>query len=152
PKLVEETKAKICEELNNAGFRLTDGLEYRRDLFDSMKDFVETELVYDPDIYSFLVGKNLIHVDYCLLCGEPLTQRNTMQFTLFDRYYNMCKGCYDKEVPSHKKPKEGCYIATMIYGDYDHPQVIVLRSFRDNYLCKSYVGRLFIRFYYKVSS
>lgn len=42
----------------------------------------------------------------------------------------------------------GCYIATMAYGDYDHPQVMVLRRFRDLYLSKRAWGRRFIDFYY----
>lgn len=45
----------------------------------------------------------------------------------------------------------GCYIATMVYGDYDHPQVMVLRNFRDTYLAKRDWGKRFIRFYYKHS-
>ena len=45
----------------------------------------------------------------------------------------------------------GCYIATMVYGDYDHPQVMVLRDFRDNFLQKHALGRSFINFYYKHS-
>lgn len=45
----------------------------------------------------------------------------------------------------------GCYIATMVYGDYDHPQVMVLRNFRDTYLAKREWGKRFIRFYYKHS-
>lgn len=45
----------------------------------------------------------------------------------------------------------GCYIATMAYGSYDHPQVMVLRAFRDNYLAERKWGRDFIRFYYKHS-
>ena len=45
----------------------------------------------------------------------------------------------------------GCYIATMAYGSYDHPQVLVLRAFRDNYLAERKWGRDFIRFYYKHS-
>lgn len=49
------------------------------------------------------------------------------------------------------KPKSGCYIATMAYGDYEHPQVVVLRSFRDNYLSKSFLGRQFIAVYYGFS-
>jgi tetratricopeptide (TPR) repeat protein len=44
-----------------------------------------------------------------------------------------------------------CYIATMAYGDYDHPQVMELRSFRDDFLSKTIVGRRFIKFYYKYS-
>ncbi len=42
----------------------------------------------------------------------------------------------------------GCYIATMVYGDYDHPQVKVLRDFRDSYLAKRHWGRQFIGWYY----
>lgn len=45
----------------------------------------------------------------------------------------------------------GCYIATMVYGDYEHPQVKVLREFRDSFLSKHFIGRSFIQFYYKHS-
>lgn len=44
-----------------------------------------------------------------------------------------------------------CYIATMAYGNYDHPQVLELRTFRDEFLSKSYWGRNFIKLYYKYS-
>lgn len=47
--------------------------------------------------------------------------------------------------------QDGCYIATMAYGDYDHPQVIKLRKFRDNVLKTTVLGRCFVSFYYKVS-
>ena len=43
------------------------------------------------------------------------------------------------------------YIATMVYGDYDHPNVLILRGFRDNYLKNTILGRWFILFYYKYS-
>jgi len=46
---------------------------------------------------------------------------------------------------------DGCYIATMAYGDYEHPQVLKLRKFRDEFLRKSYLGRKFIKLYYKYS-
>lgn len=42
----------------------------------------------------------------------------------------------------------GCYIATMAYGNYDHPQVIALREFRDNVLNKSAFGKWLIKTYY----
>jgi hypothetical protein len=45
----------------------------------------------------------------------------------------------------------GCYIATMAYGDYDHPQVMILRQFRDEVLDKSTFGKWFIRTYYRYS-
>jgi DNA polymerase-3 subunit epsilon len=49
------------------------------------------------------------------------------------------------------EPQSGCYIATMAYGNYDHPQVIILRRFRDNYLLTSKAGRFFVAFYYWLS-
>lgn len=52
---------------------------------------------------------------------------------------------------SKTKKNEGCYIATMAYGDYDHPQVITLRKFRDDVLLKSMIGRLFVKLYYFIS-
>lgn len=52
---------------------------------------------------------------------------------------------------SRSKSNEGCYIATMAYGDYDHPQVIILRNFRDQALSKSFWGRAFIDLYYSIS-
>lgn len=52
---------------------------------------------------------------------------------------------------SSKKSSEGCYIATMVYGDYDHPKVMVLRQYRDEYLLKSFWGRCFVRVYYFLS-
>lgn len=42
----------------------------------------------------------------------------------------------------------GCYVATMVYGSYDAPEVLVLRKFRDNFLQKHNWGRKFISWYY----
>lgn len=53
--------------------------------------------------------------------------------------------------PTPKNRNEGCYIATMAYGDYDHPQVIVLRKFRDEKLLTTVGGTAFVCFYYWIS-
>lgn len=47
--------------------------------------------------------------------------------------------------------QEGCYIATAVYGSYDCPSVWVLRHFRDEFLKKYYLGRVFIHSYYFIS-
>ena len=44
-----------------------------------------------------------------------------------------------------------CFIATAVYGDYDAPQVIALRRFRDANLMSTQLGRAFVASYYKVS-
>ena len=45
----------------------------------------------------------------------------------------------------------GCYIATMAYGSYNAPEVMVLRRFRDEKLKKTFFGRVFIANYYAFS-
>jgi len=52
---------------------------------------------------------------------------------------------------SSSSSSSGCYIATMAYGDYDHPQVMILRQFRDEVLDKSAFGKWFIKNYYHYS-
>ncbi len=47
--------------------------------------------------------------------------------------------------------KEGCYIATCVYGSYDCPQVWTLRRYRDEILSSSFPGRVFIKIYYAIS-
>lgn len=50
-----------------------------------------------------------------------------------------------------QKNSGGCYIATMAYGSYEHPQVMKLRHFRDTVLRTTWYGNLFIKIYYKCS-
>lgn len=47
--------------------------------------------------------------------------------------------------------KGACYIATMAYGDYDHPKVMMLRKYRDETLVNTILGRCFIKIYYATS-
>lgn len=54
-------------------------------------------------------------------------------------------------VSKQPKKKQGCYVATCVYGSYDCPQVWILRRYRDDFLSSTWHGRLFIRLYYAVS-
>jgi hypothetical protein len=44
-----------------------------------------------------------------------------------------------------------CFIATACYGDYDAPEVLVLRDYRDNVLLKTFFGRIAVDAYYLIS-
>lgn len=58
---------------------------------------------------------------------------------------------YNEEAFTTAPQKQGCYIATAVYGSYDCPQVWVLRRYRDNVLAQTAFGKLFIRAYYAIS-
>jgi hypothetical protein len=52
------------------------------------------------------------------------------------------------ETKEKNEPKKGCFIATATMGDYDHPVVMDLRMFRDNWLLKRDWGVRFTNWYY----
>ena len=61
---------------------------------------------------------------------------------------------WDVQAEQHNKThkgKQGCYIATCVYGSYDCPQVWTLRRYRDIVLKSSALGRIFIAVYYAIS-
>lgn len=93
------------------------------------------------DEYSFLLINN---------SQWPLTReaKSLWAFTVLD--FGQLKFANEKQ-PDNNNSKGGCYIATMVYGDYDHPQVIELRNYRDDTLLKTHLGRLFVKIYYSVS-
>ena len=66
------------------------------------------------------------------------------------RYKHMRAMGYSPE-RARRGAKDGCYIATAVYGSYDCPEVWTLRRFRDNKLATNFFGSLFIKFYYSIS-
>jgi hypothetical protein len=52
---------------------------------------------------------------------------------------------------SARRTKEGCFIATACYGDYNAPDVLIFRSFRDQALQNTQAGRWFVEKYYTYS-
>jgi curved DNA-binding protein CbpA len=71
-------------------------------------------------------------------------------FQLKKQYYLELNENFKKQA-NQKEVGKGCYIATMIYGNYDHSNVLVLRNYRDTVLEKKHLGRHFIKLYYFVS-
>lgn len=46
---------------------------------------------------------------------------------------------------------KGCFIATAVYGDFNAPEVVSLRLWRDRVLSTTITGRAFINLYYRIS-
>ena len=55
------------------------------------------------------------------------------------------------QLPQTVHKKNGCYIATCVYGSYNCPPVWGFRRYRDKVLSGSWYGRLFIHIYYAIS-
>ncbi len=88
---------------------------------------------------------------------ELLTSKLLFDIGDLDTYINKVKE-YDsnynppiKQKIKDVEEKNGCYIATSIYGSYDCPEVWTLRRYRDYKLAKTFTGRLFIKTYYILS-
>lgn len=75
----------------------------------------------------------------------------TSQCRTYFNNNNSTLNSINRQLQPKQTSSGGCYIATMVYGDYDHPQVMALRNFRDEFLDHREWGRRFIRFYYKHS-
>lgn len=96
--------------------------------------------------YTVAIGKNKSAYNPNLSNSRPQLNNTT---TTPSNYSSGKRNTYSS---THKTNKsEGCYIATMVYGDYNHPQVMVLRRYRDEYLLKSFCGRCFVKIYYYLS-
>lgn len=56
-----------------------------------------------------------------------------------------------KNNPYPKNESGGCFIATACYGDYDAPEVLELRKYRDEILIKNKFGKTLVLAYYAIS-
>lgn len=79
----------------------------------------------------------------------PYAQKKRKEnWAIINSYQNKIKK-YD---PNYRAPrKQGCYVATSVYGSYDCPDVWVLRRYRDEVLANNIFGRAFISTYYTIS-
>lgn len=153
----------------------TDGSHFHNELFRNI-DFLITDENYCPRIVVEIndqthMNSNRIERDKKIIdileeAGVPLMRlwtsygvnqtyiENQIQKLLNEipvRVHHAPTPEADKVSVPIKKPKEGCYIATCVYGSYDCPEVMVLRQYRDGYLAKTWCGRQFIKVYYAVS-
>ncbi len=100
----------------------------------------------------------------CTRCGNEARADGS---AIYNTYGLSCPKCHSdgpfRAVPSsfssgpagmlpHNKPSGGgCYIATAAYRGIDHPDVLVLRKFRDERLMASWLGQSLVKIYCRIS-
>lgn len=107
------------------------------------------DLEANANVYSVTIAENLFsdndddnrwwvekasdeYKDWC--------NRRAEKFGYFTRNEN---GSYN-----NTQEKSGCFIATATMGDYDHPDVVRLRKFRDEWILNKSWGKDFVNWYY----
>lgn len=133
---IEKHLVTVCDKLTMS--ILNKHVDFSVNLYNSVKTGKEKNLkVVESIMKMYVLSISLIIMRLEIL---PLSEEVRKELTSLKELYN-----------NKSSDNQGCYIATMVYGSYEAPQVLILREFRDNVLYKSTLGRLFIRFYYKIS-
>ncbi len=81
----------------------------------------------------------------CEWCGSSFKWK----YGGHDHCSERCKQEHQNSKRNSSSSGGGCFVATSVYGNYDHPTVLDLRGFRDNWLEKKNLGRKFIGWYYQ---
>jgi hypothetical protein len=106
-----------------------------------------------------------LELEKTLLLMVPYFKTNTPVALLYTVFYldKLIKGLgkkYESKILSIRakvtneietKSQSGCYVATCCYKDYNAPEVVLFRLFRDTYLMNRVPGRKFVKYYYRFS-
>lgn len=116
-----------------------------------LKQSIEIEKKASEFNESFDLADN---VRFIIAMGKGNWVTGTNDFSLsndIDSWNSSLQSKFTKEYEERaekNKSKGGCFIATAAMGDYDHPVVMDLRMFRDNWLLKRNWGVRFTNWYY----
>jgi hypothetical protein len=132
------------ENCNKINFESLKKLNFNRfssvQIFVSNNDYLSTSLKeigfqFINNRWNFLREKTVLEKTdlKCKKCGKKINN---------ERIYNQQNGYC-------AKCKNFCFIATATMGSYDHPEVMILRNFRDKWILKRSWGNSFVKWYYK---
>ena len=166
----------ICNELKSKGFIADRYLEktFEPENFETLTNFLQGYIVKSFEVYTHLDNLGLVNRGKCPYTGERIDSSfpswsfmNTRKVYVSHKGYQIMQKEDDEEfakimgtpmpkrnISNSNSPKTetgGCYIATACYGNEFAPEVLHLKSYRDNVLSKTMLGRLFIKTYYFLS-
>jgi hypothetical protein len=127
-------------------------LEFK-DLKERAKEIINWLLLAESDIVPQIVTVN----NQQKLVLSANWHVNTFDFTV-EAIYRILVYYYHTDTNNplldfslQTTPKTGCFIATAAYGSYMAPELELLRSWRDQSLLNSRIGRILVETYYKIS-
>ena len=163
---------RLFPQVNLAAFvKRTDGFRFQNELYRNV-DFLITDAQYVPKMAVEINDQTHLNPDrrerdekvqnILEEAGIPLLKLWTSYGVKPDyirgRITELLQTPVERKRHAEAKPaaqsqpkKQGCYVATCVYGSYDCPQVWTLRRYRDEYLSAHWYGRWFIKAYYAVS-
>jgi tetratricopeptide (TPR) repeat protein len=121
-----ETHSALSDLVTQCSYSL-EALELATE-YDNQKLYVEHALL----IYRGGQGKHLNKSDYYK-----------------SYFYGKMKELDPEWSPTLENKGSGCFIATAAMGSYNHPKVMELRIFRDEWVLKKSWGKSFVEWYYK---
>jgi len=94
------------------------------------------------------------NLDYVI--GRKATEDHIDTFSHLDRNGKLTRHKMTSDIKTgagnmkiESKSGASCFVATVAYGNQDHPDVVFLRKFRDEVLLRSSKGRSFIDWYWR---
>ena len=111
----------------------------------------------------------------CPKCGQT-EKLQSVRYTIFNAKFGLtnefsvlaenardvapCAYCLEESTWSEWRAANGfsntpqssgaCFIATATYNDYNHPNVLIFRRFRDDVLISNSLGKMLVSLYYRV--
>lgn len=150
-RLLEETdaikKKKWYKKLTELREIVAIDTIYKRGLVLLQKDGIVSFFVIDDEKDEF----SLMSVGKCFDNFDTIVEDNEAGMQKYKQEHQKGTGIQSNQSGQRTQSKQGCYVATCVYGSYDCPQVWTLRRFRDDTLAKTWYGRAFIRTYYSIS-
>jgi tetratricopeptide (TPR) repeat protein len=143
------------KDLPNSGAEFSAQLSKSNDIMDYLIHQIGLEIGDVKILYKTLTSLGLadIMMAYLFKKGGADKVNNDLSLAsekigqLIDQLKDQWKKLEPETLPQIKKSK-GCFIATAVMGDYNHPVVKDLRLFRDNWLLQRAWGVKFTQWYY----
>ncbi|MEI6174818.1 MAG: CFI-box-CTERM domain-containing protein [Bacteroidota bacterium] len=128
-------------------------IDYDKNIFlDTVKSIYKNEMIEFDGIVKYVKFiPNQLNISNVFSPGQLQIQLELTTIKKIENV-NFVSEILGKNHPhTLPKKKSGCFIATACYGDYNSPEVLVLREYRDKILLNTSTGRTIVQFYYLLS-